>query len=787
MNKKVEKALGKALTASLAVSMVAGVSANAATASQADILYKAAYNAVVKAKTERTQKAINEAREAIKALQGTGAAWAIGEFSKQVDTVQGPKFKAIVDGIAKAKASGKQADIDAVRALIEPELPAVYKNSYSSAVDAVQNALIAKVDAAVKKAIETQTVTDIEAATALVNEVKSSTNANIKAWAVLIEKKLVEGTAKFKVLSAKALSATKLEVKFNKEVDKTSAETVSKYKIGSFTDAQLTVQLQDDKKTVIITTATPITGTNLYVVNPIKLAADTNVETEIFTFVETYTDTVAPVITKVEYPTYDTAKITFSEPIKSLGSATANEGVSVPAITSGATSVTIDLTPATVDKDITVVFVGARDMADNLISPNPTTVTLKKVKSDTTKPAVAEVSILSDIKLSVKFTEKLKNAPVATVGGNAVVFTSEDNITWVGTFDQTTGVKVVAIEAGYLDMSGNAGDAYSTLKQITADTTKPTLVSSEIKTFSNKQYLVLTYSEDVDPATANVISGTKVKDYITTSFSGVSVAVKAYTKANGADADNAKAVMFELDDTNFTVGAYTLNIPANFVKDKASTPNLSDATSVSFTKGTLTVNDTSAPTVIANPSISSDNKKVTIKFSESLDYATALNIDNYRVSGQPIFTNAIFDGDDKTVTLTVASGSITYSGDRLITVTGVKDKAGNVNTSYSKILNFKENVAPYVASAKLTDANKITVTFSENVKATTDADFEVYVGGTKVAATTSVSGVPTNTAVITLADAITDLSKTIQVKLVNSAVVDVNDNPAVTGVLVTAQ
>lgn len=54
----------------------------------ADVLYKTAYDAVINATKANNQSSINAARKAITALKGTGAQWAIGEFSKQVDAPQ---------------------------------------------------------------------------------------------------------------------------------------------------------------------------------------------------------------------------------------------------------------------------------------------------------------------------------------------------------------------------------------------------------------------------------------------------------------------------------------------------------------------------------------------------------------------------------------------------------------------------------------------------------------------------------------------------------------------------
>ena len=55
-------------------------------------------------------------------------------------------------------------------------------------------------------------------------------------------------------------------------------------------------------------------------------------------------------------------------------------------------------------------------------------------------------------------------------------------------------------------------------------------------------------------------------------------------------------------------------------------------------------------------------------------------------------------------------------------------------------VSLKENIAPTVTSAKLTDVNKITLTFSEKVNSTdVTTDFELLIGGATVAANDQVS------------------------------------------------
>lgn len=92
MRKNIKKLMFSTASAALALNLVlpaAAVSAKQTTGAQ---LYTVAYDAVVKSLKDRTQQSINTARKAINNLRGTDGQWAIGEFSKQVDTVQQELF-----------------------------------------------------------------------------------------------------------------------------------------------------------------------------------------------------------------------------------------------------------------------------------------------------------------------------------------------------------------------------------------------------------------------------------------------------------------------------------------------------------------------------------------------------------------------------------------------------------------------------------------------------------------------------------------------------------------------
>jgi N-acetylmuramoyl-L-alanine amidase len=156
-----------------------------------DELYKAAYDATLKAQTTNTQRDMTDARalvdlvykllpKELKSLAET--------LSSMLDKLQHPLLVKTVDAINKAQTSSRQADVNAARALIL-DMPEVWRNAYSSAIDAAQNKVIANALEAIKKAQVSGVLVDKAMATALYNELLTITNNDaVKVWAQTVLK-----------------------------------------------------------------------------------------------------------------------------------------------------------------------------------------------------------------------------------------------------------------------------------------------------------------------------------------------------------------------------------------------------------------------------------------------------------------------------------------------------------------------------------------------------------------------------------------------------------------------
>jgi hypothetical protein len=185
MNKKFGNNIKALIAAGIIASVVGGMQVKTY-ALTADELFTQAYNNVINTQQQKSQKSINEARISIEALRNTGAEWAIGEFSKQIDQIQHPFLVKIVDSINTAKLTIKQSDINAAIATIDPELPDVWKFSYSSAVDAVQQDLQRKLINSYHNAAYFETEETMAEFEAVLSEIKTSINPQVVQWADML-------------------------------------------------------------------------------------------------------------------------------------------------------------------------------------------------------------------------------------------------------------------------------------------------------------------------------------------------------------------------------------------------------------------------------------------------------------------------------------------------------------------------------------------------------------------------------------------------------------------------
>ena len=232
----------------MGMSIITGLSQNIAKADtrvNVDEIYSVAYNATVKAQKTGEQKDINIARDTIMKLEGTGAAWAIGEFSKLVDKPQQIILTKIVDGIILQQEEGNpsQDKINELRDMIVILPTESWKNSYSTALDKPQQVLIDNAIVAADIAIENGEEGSINRANNLLDSLIGATNnEGVVIWATAYKLEFNKNNFEFKVLGAEILNSSKIKITFNRNILKETVD-IKNIKISSEDD-------KDDKQVI---------------------------------------------------------------------------------------------------------------------------------------------------------------------------------------------------------------------------------------------------------------------------------------------------------------------------------------------------------------------------------------------------------------------------------------------------------------------------------------------------------------------------------------------------------
>jgi hypothetical protein len=604
------------------------------------------------------------------------------------------------------------------------------------------------------------------------------------------------------VVSVSAINATQVVVKFNKAIDAASlfangtdgafkVNTISLTSIEStpVPAGTLSGKLSADGKTLTVTATNALSKRYNLVIDNLKSkdGQDLVKYDEIVTIVA---DTTAPTIVSTTKISASSFKVTFSEPIKDLGTVSYKlaDGTVVAASANGVTN---DFTPGAQEvtftvgsdvaagKEVIVTFIGAKDQADNLLTPNPATVSFVKGDKDGVAPTVTSITQTGAKTFTVKFSEQLLSAP--TVKVNGVAATVEKDSTDPTQYKVTTataldGATTVAISS-FTDLSGEVGTDVSKVVTFVKDTAAPKVVSSSVVVDSttNKQYLEVTFDKDVVLGTTPTVTGTGtfVKDYVTNTIN------TAATPVSYKDVNNKKVVRVELDsflgDTTTDVEGAVYTLDLTFAGITSGADIAADTAKVSFTRGKDGVAPNTAVVAVTNVAPSADNNKVEVTFDKAVDGASATNVANYKIDGAIIESVTLKPFDTASGTqvavLNLKPGSNTFTGTRNIYISGVKALGSSkvMNPYHTNTVSLKENVAPVVTSAKLTATDEITLTFSEAVTDNNGLDFEVLIGGQSQATAEKVDAGIGSTATTTVKVSIntidaTELAKGISLK-----------------------
>ncbi len=262
------------------------------------------------------------------------------------------------------------------------------------------------------------------------------------------------------------------------------------------------------------------------------------------------------------------------------------------------------------------------------------------------------------------------------------------------------------------------------------DKVAPLLLTCEYDV--EKQILSLRFSKDV---TITSEFGTLSSTYISAN-DDIKMINIGFTEVAHNDSKN----IIKLKVTNMSMaGRYDINIPQGFVSDSFRNLNAADKRSVviSSSSGIPSGSEQPAPYYIYQND--TDNNKITLKFRNKLDKASAETIANYRINGVIITKAELIENADDTgatVILTLAENSVEYNNlSHKLIINGIK----GFNNSYSPISNYeyplslKENKRPTYVPNPVFDknTNSIKVGFSEEVTGTMSVKAYQEVNGTK--------------------------------------------------------
>ncbi|MDT0161584.1 S-layer homology domain-containing protein [Bacillus sp. AG4(2022)] len=611
------------------------------------------------------------------------------------------------------------------------------------------------------------------------------------------------------VKTISAVNAKEIVVDFNKNMDSLTAEDESNYEIkvnngSALSTSSYTVELhEDDESKAVITLADGsalANGAYLSVkvkknVVDDKLApiADT---TKTFTFV----DNAAPTVTKVEVDG-DDLKVTFDDYINSVGLVNVN-GVNKSYTVSSAKSKTVTVTDGAKNLGNGTHVVSLANVVDITNNKSVYVTGSFSINVSTVAPVVTKTEKVSSNSFKIVF-DKAVTEPTVTVKKNGLDLTTSvagSGKEYVVTVSDNGGVKVyntdessvnvIASISAFKSTSDNlVGNAATASVTLTKDTTGPS-----VQTRFNKivdadsgvgvdEVFSIKFDEVIKTADKNKI--------VLTDKNGVRKDVDSATIVTDADGNTVLQVKASAIQTDGVIasGSYTLVLAEGTVTDSSSNKN--SATTLTMTKGSSNVGDLSV-------SASVSGNVITIPYGTDMT-SSAVNLANYKLNNQslPNGTVIYFSGSKETVKIELPAGSVTNSGNALLSITDVVAENGaklSAASANQVIGGLTDNVKPTLVSAKKVSSTSVELTFSEGLSALSAGtasnildDFKFEVNGLELtpASYAAVSS-GNNKVVFTVAPYNTTQTLTVKTAKTGLNITDVAGNALTADVAVTA-
>ncbi|QAV25719.1 S-layer protein [Neobacillus thermocopriae] len=719
-------------------------------------------------------KAAPWAREYIQVLEANGVTKNTEFMPKQ--NVTRAQFASFVVRAMNVEKEVSAADITAVKLVDEKTLEVTFNGELKEVKKedfAIQGVEIESVSIKAAAAAEAKTtVVVIKTKTAL--EEGKSYSVSYKGQTT-DKAKVDVPVVTPKVESVSAINAKQIEIKFNKAVDKSTvfsnvttgelhANVVTVKRTVDDTDTNknvnttsdtITGSLSEDGKTLTLTldvsSSKYFEGTYAVTVSDAVKATDGKAITA---YAGTFTvkDRTSPTVSSVSYNVItNRIEVTFSEPVTTTPDVVRLNGEPVTGVTfvSGANRTKIEFVkPSSVaaGSTATLYVAGAKDIANNILTPYTGNVT---ITHDASALQVTSVTQISSNQLKVVFNKSLASnnttidsALTAIIDGTVVAAgdvtaaldtTDTSNKTVIVTITNGTApnyfygsaasktVTLVFSDNQITDVFGKRLAATTQSITMTKDVTGPKLVSAKVA--SNGVNIEVTFDETI----STTIDTTKIvlrKDG--TALSSVTSATR-----KGATGDDAKVLVItpaaaDLVSGKLPAGTYTVRLEAGAVKDAHTNNNI--AGNVSFSVS-ATATDLTAD-MITNRQVGSVTTPnvFEVRFTESVTAASALNLANYTLDGNslPVGTDIYFKGstgaDARTVVIVLPDnsiniGSATTPATAVLAVRNVETSSGKTVVPTSGTVLVKDNTPATLQSATLVGNNILKLTFNENISA----------------------------------------------------------------------
>ncbi|MGA4516694.1 S-layer homology domain-containing protein [Solibacillus silvestris] len=521
-------------------------------------------------------------------------------------------------------------------------------------------------------------------------------------------------------------------------------------------------QLSEDKRTLTVTinATTGLEGRYRVVVDGIESVTAKKLVKydDIATFVP---DKTAPGVLKVENVSATKVKVIFTEPITNpigvtqfkLPDGSVVSGVQ-GTIEKNATEVIYDLSAATAKGQvlapgtaIAITFGTIIDISNNLSSPNPLTTYVTKGDKDGVVPTLTNVTQLGAKKFKLTFSEEIRTivpadikiaqntySPVITsvvkdkADANSYIVTTNGSLNGYTTISTTPGRYIT-------DVSGEV-NVFSTAYNFVADTTIPSVVSTNVVKDKGIEYLEFTFDRNVDAAAFAQV--TLTGSYI---LNGYTYPLeKSLVGQLEKSTTNDKTIRVRLSNLTgsgvTTTAGYTYSVGATFTGVTSEYGQaVNPAYQVNFVRGSDYAQNEEKLSVLsvetsynARQGTVIDNKTIVVTFSTHVDGITASNLQNYTLDGLTIQQAVVKHNEPYKVYLTIKE-DIAQSRGTNLTISNLRALNSVVTMEPKTELVFlNENIAPQYVYHNITGTDTITLSFNEAVKNALNHSFEVKVG-----------------------------------------------------------